>query len=343
MDRNSSEALPSLIRLILTERRDYHNRFFYVLIVLKVSFLAMLYLMWVDLNEEPGGWVLVIIAGCLLLFLFGYLVFDQRKRVRVLDNCLNHHEFSVVRGTLEGITSLQHKRVRYIISGQKIEGTLVFPGFTAFQNTRVIDVITTYGQKAELYLLPGGLIAGVIYPELDNGQTNRPVNAKDWQSITRSFWGGIKLYGYVALSMSAILFGMCWFIEYRIGSGWESLGLLLVVFNSVVLVLIVIHFMVRWPETRALLDKNHPSAHIQAYRGVSSEWYLTGTRHGDPRPGASTFNGYIRLCGGLHRIHDDLLIADRGFLEPLWTPIHIEYLTYKGRLIFVRYTTNPLS
>lgn len=343
MDRNTSEALPPLIRIILTERRGYHHRFFYLLIVLTGLLLAMLYGMWVDLNQEPGGLLIIIIVGCPLLFLSAYLAANQRKQIGRLDHCLHHDQFTVVRGTLDGIIRLRYKRVRYIISGQEIEGTLVFPGFAAFQNTRVIDVITTYGQKAELYLLSGGLIAGVTYPELDNEQTNRPATAKDWQAISKSLWGEIKLYGYAALSMSVILIGVCWFIEYRLGTGWESVGMLLVVFNSVLLLLVMLHLLVRWTEIRALLNKNHRSVHIRVYHGTSPEWYLIGTRHGGTNPGSSAFNGYVRLGGGLHRIQQNIIPAERDLLKPLWTPIHIEYLVYKERLIFLRYTTNPFT
>lgn len=342
MDRNTSEALPPLIRIILTERRGYHHRFFYLLIVLTGLLLAMLYGMWVDLNQEPVGLLIIIIVGCPLLFLSAYLAVNQRKQIGRLDHCLHHDQFTVVRGTLDGIIPLRYKRVRYIISGQEIEGTLVFPGFAAFLNTRVMDVITTYGQKAELYLLPGGLIAGVTYPELEKGQTNRLATANDWQSISKSLWAEIKLYGYVALSVSVILIGVCWFIELRLGTGWESLRMLLIIFNGVVLILVMLHLLIRSTEVRALLNKHHHSVHIQIYHGTSPEWYLIGTRHSGTNPGNSAFNDYVRLGGGLHRTQQNIIPAERELLEPLWTPIHIEYLVYKERLIFVHYSISLL-
>lgn len=320
------EVLPTLIRTTLEERRAYHQRFFYTFVFLLILLLTVSVMTCLDLNKEPNLWLVILLVWGPLLVLCVYLISHQRKQLKVLDNCLYKNEFTIVRGTLDSIEHLRHKRIRYILSGRPIEGVLVFPGFTAFQNTRVVNIVATYGRKAELYLLPGGLIAGAFYPELDNELAQRPATTDDWQAIARAFWGRIKLFAYVALFISFLIIGTCWFIDYKLGNGWEYLGTLLFIFNGIVLLLIVIDLLIKWPEFCALMNKNHTSIQVQTCRGIASEWYLTATRYGGG-PTTSTFSGYIRLCGSLHRIQEDFSPPDRGFMDSLWTPILIEYLT----------------
>lgn len=338
MATRSHEVLPVRIQMTLEERRAYHRRFFYIFTFCLIFQLAVSIMTGIEVNKEPDLWLIILLLWCPLLVLCVYLIRHQRKQVMMLDNGLHKNAFTVVRGTLESIAHLRYKRVRYVLSGKPIEGVLAFPGFTAFQNTRVINVVATYGRETELYLLPGGIIAGAIYPEFDNELTHRSAILEDWQSISATFWGRIKLFAYTALFVSLLIIGTCWFIDYKLGHGWESLGMLLSIFNGIVLLLIVIDLLIKWPEFCALMNKNHSSIQVQTCRGIASEWYLTATRYGGG-PTTTTWSGYIRLCGTLHRIREDFSAVDRDFMNSLWTPILVEYLTYKGRPIFIRSVT----
>lgn len=134
-----------------------------------------------------------------------------------------------------------------------------------------------------------------------------------------------------------------WCVEREWGNGWEMLGMQLILFNGVNLLLLAVHLLINWPVTRALLDKHHPSAYVQVYRGIAAEWYLTGTRYG--RSASTTFNGWVRMSGALHQMQfdDDLFSPGNDVLEPLKVPTRLEYLVYKGRLIFLQSTANDGS
>lgn len=338
---NTSSKLPPLIYTTLEERSGYHQRFFYIFIVATSVFLMVFpIVIWELRNEEIGLQLFLDLLWLVFPGICGYLIFHHRKRKEVLDDCLRHGEFSIIRGTLDGIQRLRWKRVRYIIDGRAIDGTLVFSGFTAFQNTRVIDVVTTYGHAVQLYLLPNGLIAGAIYPELDSNWTSRPVTSKDWQFIAQLQRGGVKLFAWSALFMSLLVVGICWFLERETGGGWEIMAEMLLIFNGVNLLLTAVQLLINWTQLRALTDKYHPSVQVRVYQGLSAEWYLTGTRYGRPSS-PTTFHGWIRLSGALHQIQfDDSFSPNSDFLEPLKKQMKLEYLVYKGRLVFLRSNLN---
>ncbi len=332
--------LPPLIRTTLEERRDYHQRFLHTFNVSTAALLLVLvFMIWTLWNEEANVWFFVGVVWFSLLGIFGYLIFYHRTRRRVLDRCLNHGGFSVVNGTLNGIQRLGWKRVRYTIDGCPIDGTLVFPGYTAFFNTSVVDVIATSGQPVNLYLLPGGLIAGVVYPKLDNGTLRKPVTSADWQVIAQRQRERVKGFGISSLCFSLLLVGIAWFIEWQVGSGWESLGCMLVLCNGINLLLLGVQVAVHGHELRALMNRHDVSVYVQVFHGIAAEWCLTGTRYNGKTYGPQEFDGWIRLSGGLHRIQDDLTPADRGFLDPLRASVQVEYLVYRGRLIFLRSAT----
>lgn len=335
---NATLKLPALIRTTLEERRNYHQRFFYTfLFITCLLVLLFVYMIWSLRLEHPEVQLLLGLIGLVLPGIFGYLVFHHNKRKRILDDCLHRGKFSVIKGMLDGIQPLRWKRVRYVIDGYGIDGVLVFPGFTAFQNTRVIDTITTYDSAIELYLLPNGLIAGAYYPDLDREPGIRTASAEDWKSIGQSLQGGLLLYAGVGAFISLIVVAVSWYLERENGNGWEMLGIRLLVVNGAVFSLLVVHLLIDWPAVRALLDKYHPSVHVEVYQGLSAEWYLTGTRYG--RTATTTFNGWIRLSGSLHQIQfDDLFTSGNDVLEPLKIPTQLEYLVYKGRMIFLRST-----
>jgi len=335
---SNTSILPPTIRTVLQERRGYHKRFFLTfLIAIVVLLLLYVFLIWTLWDEKAVFQLAVSLTWLALLVLFGCLAVLHRRRKRTLDNCLLRSAFSVVKGTLEGIQRLRWKRVRYFIDKHVIEGELVFPGFTAFQNTRVIDVITAYQPAVELYLLPNGLIAGAIYPELDAAGTIRPVSTADWKVASQELWGGVKLFAYIGLFLSLLVVAISWFMEYKFGNGWGMLGEMLIIFNGILLSLLVVYQLVGWPLIRALTDKYHPSVHIQVYQGISAEWYLTGTRYGESR--STTFGGWIRMAGALHRIQgDDVFSRGNDPLEPLKIPTQLEYLVYKGRMILLQST-----
>lgn len=340
---SNASILPPLIRTVLQERRGYHHRFFYTfLLATAVLLLLSVFLIWTLRDEKAVLQLAISLIWLALLVLFGCLADLHRRRKRTLDNCLLRGAFSVVKGTLEGIQRLRWKRVRYFIDQHVKEGELVFPGFTAFQNTRVIDVITAHQPAVELYLLPNGLIAGAIYPELDAAGTSRPVSTADWKVASQDLWGGIKLFAYVGLFLSLLVVAISWFVEHKFGNGWEMLGEMLIIFNGILLSSLVVHQLVGWPLIRALTDKYHPSVHVQVYEGISAEWYLTGTRYGESR--STTFGGWIRMAGALHRIQGDDVFSPRNDpLEPLKIPTQLEYLVYKGRLILLRSTIKGQS
>ena len=324
------------MRTTLEERCNYHHRFFYTFLFITGALgLLFAYMLWSLRHEQPEVQLPLGMIGLVLLGIIGYLVFHHFKRKRVLDDCLHRGKFSVVKGTLDGIQPLRWQRVRYVIDSHGIDGVLVFPGFTAFQNTRVIDVVTTYGHTVELYLLPNGLIAGAYYPDLDREPSSRPASTEDWKSIAQALRGGLLLYAGVSVFVSLIVVAISWYLERENRNGWEMLGMQLLVVNGAVLSLLVVHLLIAWPAVRALLSKYHPSVHVQVYQGHSAEWYLTGTRYG--RTATTTFNGWIRLSGSLHQIQfDDLFTSGNDVLEPLKIPTRLEYLVYKGRMIFLR-------
>lgn len=332
--------LPPLIRTVLQERRGYHQRFFYTLLVATAVLLLLFVFLVLSLQDEKPA--LQLVLGLMWLAfpaICGYLTMLHRRRKQALDNCLLRGEFSVVKGVLDGIQRLRWKRVRYIIDGRVVEGELVFPGFTGFQNTRIIDVFTPYKQAVELYLLPNGLIAGAIYPELDAAGTSRPISKADWTLASQQLWGGIKLFAYLGLFVSLIAVAVSWFIEYKLENGWDILGRMLVLFNGANLLLCLVHLLVDWPLTKALTDKYHPSVHVQVYRGVAAEYHLTGTRYG--KSVSTTFAGWIRMAGMLHQIHGgDVLDVD---FQPFNTLVRLEYLVYKGRLIPLRSKASPIG
>lgn len=334
-------VLPPLIRAVLQERRGYHQRFFYTLLIATaVLLLLFVFLIW-SLRDE--NLVLQLMLGLMWLAfpaICGYLTLLHRRRKQVLDNCLLRGEFSIVKGILDGIQGLHWKRVRYIIGGRVIEGELVFPGFTAFQNTRVIDIVAPYKQAVELYLLPNGLIAGTIYPKLDAAGTSRPMSTADWTLAGQQLWGGIKLFAYLGLFVSLLVVAVSWYVEHELGNGWDMLGIMLLLFNGANLLLCVVHLLVDWPLAKALTDKYHPSVHVQVYQGKAAEYHLTGTRYG--KSVTTTFGGWIRVAGMLHRVQgDDVRLPGNNALEPLKTPIQLEYLVYKGRLIRLRSQLSP--
>lgn len=333
---NATLKLPALIRTTLEERCNYHQRFFYTfLFITCVLVLLFVYMIWSLRHEHLEVQLPLGMIGLVLLGIFGYLVFHHNKRKRILDDCLHRGKFSVIKGTLDGIQPLRWQRVRYVIDGYGIDGVLVFPGFTAFQNTRVIDTITTYDRAIELYLLPNGLIAGAYYPDLDREPGTRPASAEDWKSIAQSLRGGLLVFVGVSAFISLIVVAISWYLERENGNGWEMLGMQLLVVNGAVLSLLVVHLLINWPAVRALFDKYHPSVHVQVYQGLSAEWYLTGTRYGGTA--STTFNGWIRLSGSLHQIQfDNLFSSGNDVLEPLKTPTQLEYLVHNDRMIFLR-------
>ena len=337
MSKKPSSALPPLISTTLEERRGYHQRFFYSAIAAAlILFIVLILAFWILIGENIALQVFFTMVWFVIFGISAYVIFYQHKKMKVLDNSLNNNDFSVVSGTLEDIQCLGRKRVRYTIDGQNIDGTLVFPGFTAFFNTAIIDVTTTSGQRINLYLLPDRLIVGAMYPHLDIAMTCKPVNSNDWQVIAQRQWGKVRWFGLSSLFFSLLLVGVAWFIERQIGKGWDSLGSMLVICNGINLLLLGVQFVKDWPELRALMNKSDPSVQVQVYQGVSAEWYLTGTRYNGKAYGPQEFDGWIRLFGGLHRIQNNLTPPDRGLLDPLWTPIQVEYLDYKGRLVFLR-------
>lgn len=340
---NASSSLPLAIRRILEERRGYHHRFYATFVaVTAVFFLVFIAIVWSLRNgglrdEEAGLQVLLVLLYMVFFGIPAYFVFYHRKRRRVLDDCLSNQGFSLISGRLDGIQRLKGKRVRYVIDGRPIEGTLAFLGFRAFQNTRIVEVISRGRLPIQLYLLPGGLIAGAVYPGSDVTEPiRRPVSSEDWEVIGGSLSGMLKLYAGICLFVSLLLVGICWFIEWQVGGGWEYLGEMLVVFNGAVLLLMLGHALVSWPEIRAWLNKHNPDTYVEIYRGTATEWYLTVTRYRGNNAVTSVFDGWVRLCGGLHHIQHDIAAADRGLLDPLQTPVHVEYLVYKGRLTFLR-------
>lgn len=337
MSKKPSSALPPLIRTTLEERRGYHQRFFYVSIAaMSLLFIVLIFALWTLIEEQIALKLLLAIVWLVLLGVSAYFIFYHSKKTKVLDNSLNNNDFYVVSGTLKAIQRLGWKRVLYTIDGRDIDGTLAFPGFTAFFNTSVIDVITAPGQRINLYLLPDGLIAGATYPTLDIANTCQPVNPTDWRVIVQRHWGKLRWFGLSSLFFSLLLVGIAWFTEQQIGIGWGSLGFMLVICNGINLLVLGAQFVKDWPELRVLMNKSDPSVQIHVYQGVAAEWYLTGTRYNGKAYGPQEFDGWIRMFGGLHRIQDNLTPTDRGLLNPLWTPMQVEYLIYKGRMIFLR-------
>lgn len=334
-------VLPPLIRTVLHERRGYHQRFFYTFfIATAVLLLLFVFLIWTLRDENPALQLMLGVMWLAFSAICGYLTLLHRRRKQALDNCLLRGEFSIVKGTLDGIQRLQWKRVRYIIGGRVIEGELVFPGFTAFQNTRVIDIVTLYKQAVELYLLPNGLIAGVIYSKLEAAGTSRPMSTADWTLASQQLWGGIKLFAYLGLFVSLIAVAVSGYVEHEWGNGWDMLGIMLLLFNGASLLLCVVHLLIDWPLTKALTDKYHPSVHVQVYQGTAAEYHLTGSRYG--KSVTTTFGGWIRMAGMLHRVQgDDVFSPGNDALEPLKTPMQVEYLVYKGRLIRLRSKLSP--
>ncbi|MFC3196440.1 hypothetical protein ACFOET_02315 [Parapedobacter deserti] len=335
---NASSSLPSAIRRTLEERRGYHHRFYCTFIVTAfVLLLVLIAVVWSLRNEAVG---VQVFLGVLYFIFFGipaYFIFYHRKQRRVLDECLRKNAWSMISGTLDGIQRLKGKRVRYVIDGHPIEGTLAFLGFRAFQNTRIVEVISQGRLPIQLYLLPGGLIAGGVYPGSDVTEPiRRPVSSEDWEVIANNLSGTLKLYAGVSLVISLLLTATCWFIEWKLGWGWEYLGELLAVFNGALLLLMAGHALVSWPEIRAWLNRHDRGVYVEIYRGTATEWYLTATRYRGNNTITSVFDGWVRLCGGLHHIQHDIAAADRGLLEPLQTPINVEYLVYRGRLSFLR-------
>ncbi len=335
---NDSSSLPPSIRRTLEERRGYHHRFYCTFIVTAfVLLLVLIAVVWSLRNEAVG---VQVFLGVLYFIFFGipaYFIFYHRKRRRVLDECLRKNAWSMISGTLDGIQRLKGKRVRYVIDGRPIEGTLAFLGFRAFQNTRIVEVVAWSRLPIQLYLLPGKLIAGAVYPGSDVAEPlRRPVSTEDWQMITNNLSGTLKLYAGASLVISLLLTATCWFIEWKLDWGWEYLGELLVVFNGALLLLMAGHALISWPEIRAWLNRHERGVCVEIYRGTATEWYLTATRYGGNNTITSVFDGWVRLCGGLHHIQHDIAAADRGLLEPLQAPINVEYLVYRGRLSFLR-------
>lgn len=334
MITKSLSTLPPMIRITIEERRGYHQRFFYTLMVATcLLFIIMLLVVWVLIEEHIVVQLFLNMIWFVFFCISGYFAIYHRNKKRVLDNSLERGDFSVLSGTLDGIQCLGDKRVRYIIDGSYVDGTLIFSGFMAFQNTYIKDVITTSGQAVKLYILPGKLIAGAIYPALDSETTTRTVGIEDWRVISQSQWGGLKFFGWLGLVVSIILLITQWLIERKIGGGWDTYGLMFIIFNGIVLLMMGVHVLINLSRIRALMDKHHPSVQMQVYRGISNEWYLTRTWQGGQ---TTILDGWIRLAGGLHRIQNNLSPAHQGFLDPLWTSVQLEYLVYKGRLIFVR-------
>ncbi|MGS2760962.1 hypothetical protein [Sinomicrobium sp. M5D2P9] len=152
------QKLPPLIRTTLEERIAYHKRFMLTCIIAADAlFLGLVLVIRSLRNEAVGIQFFLVMIWFIFLAIPGYFIFYHRKRRRLLDDRIKLGRVSVVSGTLDGTRRLGGKRVRYTIDGHYINGTLVFPGFTAFQNTWVVDVITIADQPVELYLLPGEL------------------------------------------------------------------------------------------------------------------------------------------------------------------------------------------
>lgn len=342
-NKNAFADLPTSIRRTLEERRGYHHRFYCTFVAVTAAFflvfIAIVWSLWngVLRDEEAGLQVLLVILYLIFFGIPAYFVFYQRKRRQVLDDCLRNHGFSVISGRVDGIQRLKGKRVRYVIDGRPVEGTLVFMGFKAFQNTRIVEVVSWSRLPIQLYLLSGGLIAGAVYPGSDVVEpVRRPVNTEDWEVIANNLSGTLKLYAGVSLVVSLLLTATCWFIEWKLDWGWEYLGEMLIVFNGALLLLMAGHALISWPEIRAWLNRHDPGTYIEIYRGTATEWYLTATRYRGNSTVTSVFDGWVRLCGGLHHIQHDIAAADRDLLEPLQAPINVEYLVYRGRLTFLR-------
>lgn len=338
--------LPKSIRRTLDERRGYHHRFFVMLIVVSaLFFFVFVAIFWSLLSgdlkrEEIGVQAFLVTLYSIFFAVPMYFVFYHRKRRQVLDDCLKNQVFSVVNGTLDGIQRLHWKRVRYVIDGRPIEGNLTFLGFKAFQNTRIVEVVSWGQLPIQLYLLPSGLIAGAVYPGSDTTEpVNRLVNTDDLRVIAQGLSGKLNLYAIVSLTISLLVVCTCWFIEWKLGWGWEHLGGMLAAFNGVLLLLMATHALVSWPEIRAWLNRHDPSMYIETYQGTATEWYLTSTRYGGNSTATSIFDGWVRLSGGLHHIQHDISATDRGLLEPLQIPVKVEYLVHKGRLIFLSSTS----
>lgn len=334
MNLKSSSTLPPLIHEILQERRNYHSRFVYIVSAITcLSFAVLIETIRSLFGEEIGLQIFLDVILFSLFSLCVYYAFYHFRQKEMLDKSLYKGHFSVVKGRLEFIECLSRKRVRYIIDGQTFEGVLVIPGFIAFQTFKFKDVVFKPNELIELYVLPKGLIAGAIYPEYNKPIIRREANTEDWQIVSHRQWKGVRAFVGVAIFWLIIILGTLGFVEYTEGTAsWELFGYMCAVFSAVILLLFSIHVLLNLSQICVLMNKQHPSVEVKTYQGIAVEWYLSETWYRNK----IAKDGWIRLSGGLHKVQSNLSSVDKNFLDPLRKPIRIEYLIYKGRLIYLR-------
>lgn len=323
------------IRNILQERIAYHLRFLYFFVSIGIVLLVAFAYLGYSMSANDGG--TIIIFGALWLIYAGvsaFLFIHHLKQFRALAQYLQQGSFPVIYGTLDGIQVMHKKKVRYIINKQTFEGTIALHGFRSFQNTWVEKVVSSHPRTVELYLAPYGLILGACYPDITSSSRQRRPEQEDWDQLAQSLWNGIKLITYIGIAFLLIMVAICGFLEYDSGQGWEILLLVLGIIASIFLLFILIHLAINRPAVSAWLNKRDPSVQVQIIKGQSSEWYLTATKYGRSS-GAINFEGWIRLAGILHPIQADPF-REKDVLEPLKNPVQVEYMEYKGRLIFLR-------
>lgn len=336
MNQKTSSILPSLIRRILQEHRRYHHIFSFISgVAACFSFVVLL----VAINAFMGQNIGFQLALVLILFFFfalcSYFAFYHYKWTKLLDNTLDKGDFSVIKGQLEHIQSLPRKRVRYIIDGQVFESTLIIPGFGTFRGIQFKEVVAKTNEAIELYLLPNGKIAGAIYPNQDQCMKDRQATAEDWRIVSRRQWKGVGEFALLAGIILLIILGTLGLVEYQEGSAsWEMFGYMCVIFGSTILLLFTIYLLMNLSQIQALRNKRDASVTVQVFRGTAAEWYLTEVRHRS----AATQEGWIRLSGGLHHIQSNVSALNNTFLHSVETPMQVEYLIFKDRLIFLRST-----
>lgn len=334
MNQKPSSTLPPLIHTIVKERKAYHRNLAYTAgIAACLAFVALIVVAMALSGTDVGFQLFLDIILFTFFAICVYYTFYNFKRKKSLDKSLYNGDFSVVRGQLEGIQRLPKKRARYIINGEVFEGTLLIPGFVAFQGIQIKDIIVKPGEAIALYLLPKGLIAGAVYPEREKQVVSRQANAEDWQIVLRRQWRGVVDFGVLCCIFLLVILGSIGFIQYREGvASWEMFGRTCAIFGAANIFFFGIHILLNMSEICALMNKNDVSVEVQVYRGVATECYRTEIRH---RRGV-TEDGWIRLAGGLHRTQHNLKFADNTFLNSLQVPMQVEYLSFKGRLIFLR-------